>query len=291
MAQKVQTNFPLASQPDIIRAVHKDASYQILLNKQLQRVVEFLFGVRRRLVWEKETTMLAGLLYFSLTTGFGHQTLGEEYCDLVLAGPEYRPPTALRRMLMIFAASILPYAVSKVPLVSDQPHPNAKALNLGKRALQVLKQYMADVNLSFFYFFGTYYNLSKRLASIQYVLTRKREEGEDAPSFEVLGVLLFSRLLWDITSKIQQSRKVAEEESYQIEEENGPLFEIPPDLENPDAAKCILCLNFRTRPTCTPCGHLFCWNCIGEWCRNKPECPLCRQPFNPSALLCVVNHI
>lgn len=41
--------------------------------------------------------------------------------------------------------------------------------------------------------------------------------------------------------------------------------------------KCTLCLEEMKDPAATQCGHVFCWVCIGDWVREKPECPLCRR--------------
>ncbi|TPX08903.1 uncharacterized protein E0L32_009607 [Thyridium curvatum] len=41
--------------------------------------------------------------------------------------------------------------------------------------------------------------------------------------------------------------------------------------------KCTLCLEPLRDPAATQCGHVFCWVCIGDWVREKPECPLCRR--------------
>ncbi|ORY65988.1 RING-1 protein [Pseudomassariella vexata] len=48
--------------------------------------------------------------------------------------------------------------------------------------------------------------------------------------------------------------------------------------------KCTLCLEELKDPAATQCGHVFCWACIGDWVREKPECPLCRRA-------CMGQHI
>jgi peroxin-10 len=41
--------------------------------------------------------------------------------------------------------------------------------------------------------------------------------------------------------------------------------------------KCTLCLEELKDPSVVSCGHVFCWECIGDWVREKAECPLCRR--------------
>lgn len=57
-------------------------------------------------------------------------------------------------------------------------------------------------------------------------------------------------------------------------------------LENPEVMqwingkqqrKCTLCLDAMKDPSVTTCGHVFCWQCVTDWLREQPMCPLCRQ--------------
>lgn len=49
--------------------------------------------------------------------------------------------------------------------------------------------------------------------------------------------------------------------------------------------KCTLCLEPFKDPSVTTCGHVFCWTCVQDWVREKPECPLCRTAIMGNKVL------
>jgi peroxin-10 len=55
--------------------------------------------------------------------------------------------------------------------------------------------------------------------------------------------------------------------------------------EKEQQRKCTLCLEAYKDPSVTTCGHVFCWECVMDWVREKPECPLCRQSILPQKVL------
>ncbi|KAL0024438.1 hypothetical protein WJX77_003645 [Trebouxia sp. C0004] len=114
--------FPAAAQPDVVRASQKDELYLHYLTDACHDAVRRLLGPRRALLWNRETAVMSQILYHSLTTGAGMQTLGEEYCDILqVTGSIGLPPGTVRRGFLVLLQTMMPYLAHQIGTSAEGP--------------------------------------------------------------------------------------------------------------------------------------------------------------------------
>lgn len=292
--------FRKAGSAEIIRSHQKDELYRSYLRSSVGDVILRIAGPLRWIQWRKELDTISDVLYFALTTLGGYQTIGEEYVNIIMVDETKRAlPSKWRRTLMIFLQVCIPYILNVLMdklerrLQSTDPLPLYITETEREKLLQyipVLRQavnFIHRLHLSIFYIRGVFYHLSKHFTGIHYVryMSKQTNTALSKP-FRLLGYLALSQLAAGLTINLYHFWKTY---SSRPEGYCNSTNTLSSDEAVHPSMKCCLCLGLRRRSTLTPCGHLFCWNCIHEWFQSKPECPLCREQFPRHRLVALQN--
>ncbi|KAK7694226.1 hypothetical protein QCA50_001406 [Cerrena zonata] len=292
--------FPYAQQAQIIRSNQRDLFHVSSLREQTENVARAWLGTRWLSRWDKEIDLLVKVLYYGLTVGRATQTLGEEYTGIWQHSAQTeRVPSARIRVALILLPTLPGYLASKYGSAIPPGSLSQRLLRVLPTGLEIL----AEVNLAIFYLRGSYYTFIKRLLGIRYISSTAENPNSRPPSYSLLGILLMVRLVYRLVSYLRtlqssdtagEYRKTITDDSQETFVDDRPISlmlgptnpdddpvipaeedaltilqisEIPEEMRA--GRSCTLCLEERTASCATECGHLFCWNCIYGWGREK----------------------
>lgn len=274
--------FP-AGAPELVRSNQKDLHYHGYLTSLLADMTEPLLPRRYWLAYQRELQLAAELIYYSITTLSGNQTLGEEYCNIIQVN-QSAVPSSKRRIASVLIHVIGRYLIERgAGLIRDCTSNDKLAHVMG--SIEEIMKISNQVHLSIFYIFGVYQWLSKRLTGIRYLMIRYTSIQQPPNPYRLLGIIIAIQVAirafkW-IKNRLWGSDEIRIKETSDTSHDDN--------TRNVSSSKCSLCLECCISPTVPPCGHLYCWKCIIEWVSERGTCPVCRNPTEPRQCVALQN--
>ncbi len=133
-----------------------------------------------------------------------------------------------------------------------------------------------------------YYEVANRIAGMRYINVFPSNESQFNYRFVAYTILatLALKFLGFVQSAVSNAKNMSRSFG-SVPEEEGTALQ---DAEtNQGVLDCKICFEPRKNTASTPCGHLFCWDCILKYAQIKAECPICRAQVQPKHLVRVAN--
>ncbi|XP_057323301.1 peroxisome assembly protein 10-B [Microplitis mediator] len=269
-----------ANQAEILRAHQRDDEFLKELDKKLMKC---LSKIKNKKILTFLQSNAVRLMYFMFTSGSGNLTLGEEYTGITQANIRDRKIVPINARLLcllmeIFGERELIKIVDKFKnSVSASTEINYKddLLNI----LNILRRFIpvaVVLQKCLFYLVNFRFSISQQITGIDYAKISGMSPTNDVNlGLKLLGLIS----LVQCALQIRQSS---------ISDDQDDELQAGSDSTNESSVKCQLC--FSTKPSAvTPCGHLFCWNCLAEWVRVQSQCPSCREHVTSSRIVPLHN--
>lgn len=267
----------------IIQCIQKDEVFINTLNESVNDCLKNLIGIRR---WIQHQNLISGcnkFLYYFLTTVLGNQTLGEEYCNLILVTPSLSIPSLNKRLLLSLSYSFDTLLIDKSIWLLSRillQYYSCDFTQL-KSSFELFLDLFRKLNICSSFFNGTYIDLAKYILSIKYLSVNQRKATNlNDVSLKIVGYLSIIEIILSLVVHFKLMNK-SQKNSSNTPEQNS--------VSVSSNQKCLLCFSCISEPTLTECGHVFCWHCLLEWLSYKQQCPLCKHDIRNNRVIYLHN--